>query len=68
MNTYVIGGGCGFRDFPGKQNEVVVNFAGPRPSEERSKYARRATNSSLFVTHTLRVTAVCASATTVTGP
>ena len=66
-NTYVIGGGCGHRDANSASSDIQVNFAGPKPGNERSNFACRVHNSSSS-SRAIRMTAVCASATNVTGP
>lgn len=66
-DLYVIGGGCGHRDYNTAQSDITVNYTGPEPSNPRTTWQCKLTNDS-SASRTIRMYAICASATSVTGP
>ncbi len=66
-NTVVIGGGCGHRDFNTAADDIVVNFTGPDPGNPRRNWRCLLDNTS-GDGRAVSAWAICATATTVTGP
>jgi len=64
-NTYLTGGGCGHRDNNSAQDDVKVNYAGPRPDSPTRNYQCNLRNTS-GDSRAIRVWAICASASSVT--
>ncbi|WP_395699465.1 DNRLRE domain-containing protein [Aquabacterium sp.] len=66
-NTYVIGGGCGHRDYNSAQQDITVNYAGPNPDSPTNSY-RCAIDNNSGDSRAIRSYIICASASSVTGP
>lgn len=64
---FLVGGGCGHRDYNAAAKDVVINYSGPAPENPRGSWRCIAENTSgdsrAFITY-----AICSSATAVTGP
>jgi len=67
VNTFLLSGGCGHRDFNSAASDIRVEYAGPHDVAPRSAYRCivENTNSS---SRAILMYAVCSSATIVTGP
>lgn len=59
--TYVVGGGCGHRDNNSAQDDIYVNYAGPRPDYSTQIYQCNLRNTS-GDNRAIRIWAICASA------
>lgn len=64
----VIGGGCGHRDFNSAQGSIKVNYAGPDPSNPSRSWRCLMENTNLVSSRAVQAWAICASASSVTGP
>lgn len=65
--TYVIGGGCGHRDFNTAAKDIVVNYAGPDPNNPSRSWRCLLHNTS-GDNRAVSAYAICAPAATITGP
>lgn len=66
-NTYLVGGGCGHRDFNTAAFDLVLHYTGPHISAPRSAYRCFAENKGSSARAVLMY-AICSSASSVTGP
>jgi hypothetical protein len=64
---HLVGGGCGHRDSNSAQTDIVVNYSGPSDSNPTSDWVCRIDNKAAS-SRALRGYAICASASSVTGP
>ncbi|MCX2862103.1 DVUA0089 family protein [Paucibacter sp. PLA-PC-4] len=64
-NTRLVGGGCGHRDNNSAQDEINVNYAGPRPDYSTQVYQCNLRNHS-GDNRAIRIWAICAEASGVT--
>lgn len=62
--TYVVGGGCGHRDNNSAQDDIYVNYAGPRPDFSTQVYQCNLRNTS-GDSRAIRIWAICATANSV---
>jgi hypothetical protein len=60
-NTFLVGGGCGHRDNNSAQDDIYVNYAGPRPDYSTQVYQCNLRNTS-GDNRAIRIWAICASA------
>jgi hypothetical protein len=67
VNTFLLGGGCGHRDFNTAASDIRVEYAGPHDSAPRSAYRCIVENTNAS-SRAILMYAVCSSATGVTGP
>jgi hypothetical protein len=66
-NTFLVGGGCGHRDFNTAASDIKVEYAGPHDLGPRTNYRCIVENTS-SASRAILMYAVCSSATSVTGP
>jgi hypothetical protein len=67
VNTFLLSGGCGHRDFNTAASDIRVEYAGPHDSAPRSTYRCIVENTGTS-NRTILMYAICGSASTVTGP
>jgi hypothetical protein len=67
VNTFLVSGGCGHRDFNTAASDIRVEYAGPHDSAPRSAYRCIVENTGTS-NRTILMYAICGSASTVTGP
>jgi len=67
VNTFLIGGGCGHRDFNTAASDIHVEYSGPHDSGPRSAWRCIVENNS-SANRAVLLYAICSSATSVTGP
>jgi hypothetical protein len=67
VNTYLVGGGCGHRDFNTAASDIKVEYAGPHDSAPRTAYRCIVENTN-SASRAILMYAVCSSATSVVGP
>jgi hypothetical protein len=67
VNRFLVGGGCGHRDFNSAASDIHVEYAGPHDSAPTSAYRCIVENSG-GASRAILMYAICASASSVTGP
>lgn len=66
-NTHLVGGGCGHRDMNAAASDVILNYSGPAPDSPTWRWRCIVDNRS-SAGRAFQIYAICASATSVSGP